>query len=538
MQAVVPMLRVLLVDDEPFIRKGLATLIDWEAEGYFIAGEACDGNSAIQLLMENNYDLIISDIKMPEMDGTQFISYVRNNNISKAKCIFLSGFYDFQYAKTAIQCGCCDYVLKPIQKEELLSIIRKIMDEYQLEAEREENKKNYEKAYLERHLMSIVSGKYDSVDLKYIKEKMFLSEEIAYVHLEISLNEEIFLVLPEDDRIGQKRKLYNYANLLLKNYADHIIYDFTKNVQCYDIGIVYCSYMAKERGLSDEEWLKWLSKELSDRVGYKIEAFMGCKVNDISRVVDSYREAIMIRSFRFYKKHDHQIVKIMRKEVDSKNPKEEVYFKKQLDELIHVIEINDKFRIRENAKALYIRMMDKNIEPGMVGRNIQCLLYRLLGIAYNQEADINQEEIMQYIREGVFSSKTNHGNELKFQQFVLEYADYLSQLRQNTAKGFVSKIESEIEENFAANISLRSLGEKYHINSVYLGQLFKKQYGCAFKDYLNNVRIRKAAEMILCTDKKVYEIAYDAGYKNLEYFINKFEEIYGMTPTRFRKRKQ
>jgi len=534
MQIGVSLLRVLLVDDEPFIRKGLAALIDWEAEGYYIAGEASNGNSAIQLLKQNEYDLIISDIKMPEMDGIEFINYVRSNKISTAKFVFLSGFYDFDYAKTAIQCNCCDYILKPIQKEELLATIRKIMEEYQKEAGSEKNKRVCEKAYLDRNLMAIIWGKFDCVNINYVKEKILLSDEIAYIHCEISLNDENFLALSEENRIAQQKRLYNYAGLLLKNSAYHIIYDIIKHTQCYDIGVIYCSYMAQERELSQEEWLEWLLKELSERVGFEIVAWMGSKVNSLNMLADSFREAIMIRSFRFYKKHDNKITGIVRKEAELQCCKAD-YFKKQLDELIHFIEINDKHKIKENANALYKSMMDKNITTEVVSRNIQYLLYRLLGLSYNQDADIDQEEIMQYIREAVFASKTNTENGLKFQQFSMEYADYLAQLRQNSAKGTIDLIETEIEESYMENISLKLLGEKYYINSAYLGQVFKKQYGCAFKDYLNNIRIRKAAEMILYTDKKIYEIAVDVGYKNQEYFINKFEEVYGATPTRFRK---
>ena len=531
------LLRVLLVDDEPFIRKGLAALIDWEAEGYCVAGEASNGNSAIQLLKQNDYDLIISDIKMPEMDGIELITYVRSNKISMAKFVFLSGFYDFHYAKTAIQCGCCDYILKPIQREELLATIRKVMDEYQKEAGTKKKKVVYDKDYLDRHLMAIICGEFDSNDLKYVENKMLISDEMAYIHCEISLNDEKFSALSENERMAHKRKLNNYAKLLLKNNADHIIYDIKKYTQCYDIGIVYCSYMARERGLSQEEWLSWLLKELSERVGYEIVACMGSKVNSLNTIADSYREAVMIRSFRFYKKHDNGITGMMNKEPESQCTKVK-YDKKQLDELIHFIEINDKFKIKENANSLYILMMDKNIGPEVVSRNIQYLLYRLLGLGYNQDADINQEEIMQYIRETVFVSKTDNENGIKFQQFAIDYSDYLAQLRQNTAKGTIEMIETEIEEKYAENLSLKSFGEKYFINSAYLGQVFKKQYGCAFKDYLNSIRIRKSAEILLHTDKLVCEIAVDVGYKSQEYFINKFEEVYGVTPTRFRKRNQ
>lgn len=534
MQNGIPLLKVLLVDDEPFIRKGLATLIDWETEGYYIAGEASNGLSAIELLKHNDYDLIISDIKMPEIDGIELITYVRDNKISSAKFIILSGFYDFQYAKTAIQYNCCDYILKPIVKEELLVAVRKIMEEYQKEVGNQKKLRDYEKAYLDRHLMEIIWGKCDSTNLKYATEKLTLSHEMFYILCEISLHDENFLALSENSRKEQQRRLYNYTNLLLKKYSNHILYDFVKNTQCYDIGIIYCSTMAKEKELSQEEWIVWLLKELTERVGYKIVAFTGNIVNSLSSISNSYREAILIRSFRFYPKYDNRNTRFNIKGVETQNSKVK-YNRNQLDELIHFIEINDKQKIKETASVIYNSMMDKDIAPDEVSLSIQYFIYRLLGLGYNQDTDINQEEILYYINKKVFDSKTNKENSLNFQKFALDYSEFLGQLRQNTAKGMIGQIEAEIEKKYSENISLKLFGEKYFVNSAYLGQVFKKQYGCSFKEYLNSVRMRKAAEMIVNTDNLVCEIALAVGYKNQEYFINKFVEIYGVTPTRFRK---
>jgi two-component system response regulator YesN len=531
----IPLLKVLIVDDEPFVRKGLAALIDWEAEGFYIAGEASNGIKAIELLKQTKFDVIISDIKMPEMNGIEFITYIRNNNISKARVVFLSGFYDFHYAKTAIQCGCIDYILKPIQKDELLTLIRKIMDEHQKDIGKEKKKRDFEKAYLDRQLIAIIWGKYDSINLRYVEENMKLSEDMVYIHLEISLKDEKFHILSKEEKREQQRKLYNYATLLLKRYADHIIYDVMRHVQCYNIGIIFCSYMTKERELKLDAWIDWLIKELTERVGYDIVACTGNKVNSLPMLADSYRETVMIRSFRFCETYNKCFSKILESE-EYNNCSIEDYFRMELDELVHTIEINDKQLIRKSAKIIYKSIMDKNIEPKAVSRNIEYLLHRLMGLAYNQDADVNQEMIMHYIYESVFSTKNKIGSELKFQQFSEEYSDYLFQLRQNTSKGSIDIIEAEIEENYAENISLKYLGEKYFFNSAYLGQLFKKRYGCCFKEYLNKVRIRKAAEIILSSDKKIYEIAVDVGYKNQDYFINKFEEVYGLTPTRFRKR--
>jgi two-component system response regulator YesN len=535
MQNSIPLLKVLLVDDEPYICKGLAALIDWEAEGCFIAGEASNGHSAIRLLREQEYDIIITDIRMPEMDGIEFITNVKEKNLSKARVIFLSGFYDFQYAKTAIQCGCCDYMIKPISKDELIKAIRRIHEEYQKEAGSEKRKKDYEKAYLDTQLTAIIWGKFDSMNLKYVQERMLFPNEVSYIHCEISVEDDSFYVLSSDKKREQQRRLYHIASMLLKRHSNHVINDITKNTECYDIGILFCPIMAKERGLSQEEWLEWLIKELKDRLGYEIIACAGSKVNGIASVADSYKEAVLYRSLRYYKKGDLKFSRRDKREHALKYQREDD-FRKRMDNLIHSIEINDKCKVRNDAKEIYRGLSDKHMAAEMINHDIQYLMYRLAGLAFNQDTDIDQEEIIHYVREAIIGIRTSNGNELKFTMFAEEYSDYLTHLRQNTAKGTIQLMEAEIEEKYAENISLKYLGEKYYINSAYLGQVFKKQYGCSFKDYLNKVRIRKAAEMILRTDMKVYEVATEVGYKNIEYFVNKFEEVYEVTPTRFRKR--
>lgn len=526
------LLKVLVVDDEPFIRKGLAALIDWEAEGFIIAGEASNGETAIELLKTNHYDLIISDIKMPQMDGIEFVRYVKDNKLSDARFIFLSGYYDFCYAKTAIQYGCCDYILKPIQSQELLATIRRIMNDYRKEAEKNKDKRNDAKAYLDHHLMAVLWGKCDSVDIEYVQDKLKHSGKMAYVLCEISQSDESFASLTTEKKREQQRRLYYYASLLLKEYSDYIVYEIIKLEHCYDMGIIYCENMSEEKGMSSDEWIKWLQKELTERIGYKVLAFMGCIVSNVAMLADSYREAVMLRSLDIIKKYRGSRSS---RGQSSKITADDV-IRKHMDELVHVIEINDRPKLREEAKAVYKSLMDKNMDPGMVIKYIQYLIYKLLGLAYKQDTDIDQEEIMQYIKETVFAAKNGSENCMRFQQFIEEYSDYLMQVRQNKSKGIIELIEAEIENNYPDNISLKQLAEKYYFNSAYLGQLFKKRYGCSFKDYLNNLRIRKAAEMLLHTDKKIYEVAVETGYKNMEYFVNRFEEVYGTTPTGFRKR--
>ena len=120
-------------------------------------------------------------------------------------------------------------------------------------------------------------------------------------------------------------------------------------------------------------------------------------------------------------------------------------------------------------------------------------------------------------------------------KFATEYASYLSELRKSISRGILADVENEIRKNYADNLSLKDLGDKYHINSSYLGQIFRKKYGMSFKNYLTNYRIKEASRQIINTDKKINQIAEDVGYKDSDYFIRKFIEIMGCTPSKYRK---
>ena len=119
------MLKVLLVDDEPFIVQGLSLLLDWEKEGCEIAATAQNGKEALAYLRSNKVDLIIADIKMPEMTGLELLETIRREQVSDAYFVILSGYSDFSYAQQAIRYSCMDYVLKPVEKDVLTEIIRK-----------------------------------------------------------------------------------------------------------------------------------------------------------------------------------------------------------------------------------------------------------------------------------------------------------------------------------------------------------------------------------------------------------------------------
>ncbi len=179
------MLKVLLVDDEPLIVQGLSLLLDWEKEGYEIAATAQNGKEALSYLRENKVDLIIADIKMPEMTGLELLETIRREQVSDAYFVILSGYSDFSYAQQAIHYACMDYVLKPVEKEVLTEIIRKAANMSATEIQRQEDKNQMEQAYMARNVIALLLGKYDAINLKYVMDHMHLSDGVRYIDIQL-----------------------------------------------------------------------------------------------------------------------------------------------------------------------------------------------------------------------------------------------------------------------------------------------------------------------------------------------------------------
>ena len=215
-----------------------------------------------------------------------------------------------------------------------------------------------------------------------------------------------------------------------------------------------------------------------------------------------------------------------------------VLFKKTIDEIIIDIEKNDPALIEKNIVKLYEEIKGKEGNSRAFDLNINYFLFQLIHLASELDDTVNQEEIIQYISEQTSGKAFARGSHQHMTKFATEFAVYLSELRKNISRGILADVEADIKKNYADNISLKDLGDRYHINSSYLGQVFKKNYGMSFKNYLTNYRIKEAARQIINTDKKINRIAEDVGYKDSDYFIRKFIEIMGCTPSKYRKSNQ
>ncbi|WP_313345566.1 response regulator transcription factor [Lacrimispora sp.] len=525
------MFRVLLVDDEPFIVQGLKVLIDWEEEGYEIVKTAANGMEALSYLKEQQVDLIVADIKMPVMSGLELLEVIRKEKISDAYFIILSGFSDFNFAQQAIRNDCFDYILKPVVKEELLRVLHRLNYQSQGSKTQKQNTQKMEKAYLARNMISLIFGKYDQINLDYIREHMRWSEGISYVDIEIDNIGQMEELMDEEKR-NQQRKLYAACLEFLKEDGDHCIFDVTSHEKSYDIGFIYCDYMAKEKKQTQKEYLEAFRDYLYEAMNLPVVMLVGKKVGDISKISNSYGAARILRSFQAFRKKRR--IYFYEKEVQVNN-NGIVLCKQYLDDLLLAVEQNAKGRIGECVEKLFEEMNHMRFTMDTVNLNINYLLFQLIHLASEQDSYVNQEEIMRFISENSFEGEMLRGGKEHLTRLSCEYAAYLEQLRKHLSKDILYEVEKDIRKNYGKNLTLREYSNKYYLNSAYLGQLFRKKYGMSFKDYLNNCRIEQAAVRLLRTDDKIYQIAEEVGYHDLDYFVNRFISVKGCTPSKFRK---
>lgn len=524
------MLKVLLVEDEQYIAQGLSMLIDWESCGYEIAGTAYNGQEAVEFLQDTPVDLILSDIKMPVMDGITLLKKIREEELSDAFFVILSGYGDFSYAQQAIKYKCTDYILLPIKRQQLFALLEKVSALYKKQKKQETEQQKMGRAYFVRYMQALLLGRGDAETLDYIQKKVSFSNKIRYIHMELEEKGESLDF--QDMRTYQKVVFLNCRKYLGSEKEDLVFMDIVGRKEWLDIGFLYDVGIAAEKGMEEEAYLKAFLEAIAEDLPVKVRSYVGDAVSSIEDISESFRTAILARSFHVFQV-DKSILYYSEEKIETSG---KIINKNSIEELLKAVEENNAEKILEKGRVVYQELNQQNVDLEMTQMNMNYLLVNLAHLGLGQDESLNQDEIIQYIRSNVFENSALRGGQENFCRFMQEYGEYLGELRKNTSHGVLRCVEKEIREHYQENITLKEFSKKYFVNSAYLGQMFRKQYGISFKEYLNNYRIEKAAEYLLHTDDKIYQIADKVGYKDLDYFINKFIAVKGCTPTNYRKK--
>lgn len=482
--------KVLIVDDEYFIREGLKTLIDWQQAGFDIIGEAGDGKQALEMIEKYKPDLCIVDIKMPLMDGLELIEAVTKERIG-TRFIILSGHGEFEYAKKAMELEVRQYVLKPIDADELY---KKIIEEKQII-----EKLQYTSVLTKRNMLKkIVTGKLDDYSL-------------WNQQYEPAFPWRIYQVIAIEEKDGQVSEEMVEA---LEEAFEGCAYGYISGKQMIFL-LKDKAYQKVTQGLDN------IRNIVEQKHDCQLYMAAGGKKTVFIEIEASYNEAAELMFNRFLYEEDT----ILTMDLHQKDKCGQIDTDKYLHSLIHAIRFNDMRTINDMLEE-YLEMQEQGgcSEDAIIANYVH--MYVLLMTKLNQETALSR-----HIFEGLVVQKNLRKLHGFFKYQIVQLADQMSL---ETVCSPVEKIRHIIDEDYGNELKLEEIAKELGYNSAYLGKQFKSATGTYFNQYLDQVRIEKSKILLKETSKKIYEIAEAVGYSSADYFTMKFKKYEFMSPKRYR----
>lgn len=509
------MLKVLIIDDEPNVRRGLKTIINWTNYGYSVCGEAIDGIDALSKIEKLEPDLILADIKMPYMNGLELIQKVREKGI-KCKVIILSGYSDFDYAKRAIQFGVSSYLLKPIEEKELIEIITELHDVIIREKGMEDIINSGKRVIKNEMLRALITG---NVDDNSIEED--IREEF--------LNYKSFIIALED--------LGGYKRNIRFNEIDNILAEET----CVDAfefkGYIILLFKGTEVWTINRV-LKNLCCRLKKEWNCDSFTAVGRKVNSIREIKQSYEDALEILQNKFYYGHESLVFydDISKRECEIKNKylNDKFDLHKVIEKLYVAVETGDDKRITSLMDDMNLYFISNGLQEDRVKGICSTFIREILKRLYDNYGNLGEQFISDDLSHKVY--KMNNWSELR--EYLMRIMKKISQHLLASSSDFVIKrILDYIEKNIDKDLKLEIIAEIFGYSSAYLGKMFKSYIGEYYNTYLDRVRIESSKKLLL-QGVRTAEVAKRTGFKNTDYFYYKFKKYVGMGPSDFKKLNQ
>lgn len=487
--------KVYLLDDEPYILEGLKYIVPWQEYGFKIVGSSSNGKDGFDNIITQNIDLIITDIMMPNMTGLELISKLKKEKYN-TNFLVLSAFQEFKYVKEAINMGAENYLLKPIDTEELSNNLKSI---YQKIKKKEEQiiDKNIVKNNL---LLKLITENYDENVINELNRLNIKFNDYRYCIINIEVNDESYNI--EDITFKNKSILH------VKNKSNiYLIID--------------------EHNLDDTIMeLIELKNYMINKSGPILYISIGSLVNNIREINNSFKASMEVNEYKIIHPNKSWI-KIYKEKIDINN-----YDNIEFEELKSILVNKEFIKTEEYINAIFSKLRcDEKLTP----KQIKMKSIEIFLSVYNY---FNESKVIKDLHK-YFDYIINNNNTLDDIQIqlinMIRYIQSKLEQAEDSMSPVIIKLLDYIEENYKYDLNLKEISDKLNINSIYLGQLFQREIGILFSDYLNNFRINKAKKLLLDTNLKASEIGMLVGYRNKNYFYRKFKSIAGLTPSEWKK---
>ena len=534
------MYSILLVDDERALRESIEQLVNWEDYDFHLLGTAENGLDALQLMKKIGVpDVVITDIKMPVMDGIEFAERLREE-YPTIKIVFLSGYDEFQYAVEGIKLNVVSYMLKPVSRSDIencLETLQSKLDEEVLKANdldriRVAYNKNIE-LMKNSFLNSLITENYlqmSSIELdNFLKTHQLEALKHPKILMTVRFVEEKSKNTPLNDKEFKRFSLYQLLEENLQKYVESEVFLFSTYVVCILTG--------EEHELGELSDI--ITKDIIETVRKLLQEEVVIGVSEIYQKLfqtkKAYRSSIAALD---YANHEENVNVTFIADVE--NTAVTSQFLDDLDEGAFLLAIktndsayiasvlttflNEKYygsdnrvsALRSLVSIIYVNCMRALRETiGEVDEHYNDWYHRIFELTQVGELAIINDELSTF----------------------LEYV--MADIQKNRAQlknSLVLKSLTFLEEHYNdPDTTLKSISQYLHVSPSYFSAIFKKETGKSFIDTLTEMKMNKAKELVITTDQKMFEIAFACGYEDQHYFSYSFKKYFGLSPTKMRK---
>ncbi len=505
------MYRILIVDDEKIERKGVSFLIrqmDVDCE----ITETVNGQAALEWLSENEVDILITDVKMPHMDGIELIKQIKEKNINPLmKIVIVSGYSDFEYAKLAVKLGVSDYLLKPVDPKEFEPTMKKIMDgidNQKIEQVFMEQSMSYMKQH---YLYSLVNGlpleqmpqsQMDALDIKDYKRLMLLEFESTFFgKVDMDFSENLKECLQKYDNS------YHYLNL---NPEQGVLL-FTEDKD-------------------NEAFWENVATTVSDMIEktYKKTVYVALskQIESHANIAEAFEETENLMENRFYQSSTRIYLPYSNGESPLLVQIDDDTLMKQMKQ---DIKMKNAISLREHFEKLCIKYGSKTDFSQVY---IKFIFSNLLKDFYDILPDVNELELNKEI-DRLYRS-TDFQTVIDIININIERIESTFSKNPKTIHREIEQVKQYIYDHYGEEIGVEYLADMVYMAPSYLSCIFKKETGQNLSKFIKSYRMEQARDMLKTTQKKIVTISNEVGYPNVSYFCQSFREYFGISPQKFR----
>lgn len=535
------MLKVMIIDDEFYFREALKVSIPWKELGFEICGEAKNGKDALVKVADLNPDIMIVDINMPIIDGLEFIQSVKGKGI-ESKFIILTGHSEFNYAKQAVQLGVNNYILKPVNEEELKSSLFEIK-----EIIRRETSIKFEFEGLKQQVRDSLPLLKDKLLNELIQGSLIPKENETLKkmeYLKININSDYYMVITIELDCGndanwdnEEKQLWKYAvsNISSEILDEKFIFDI-----CYDIDDRICIIVGMDGTQNKGDFLTLLESRLEliraavcKHLDFTITVGVGSEKAELFDIPVSYRESIIALKHKLTLGKNRIILYSL---VAESGIKGTVFSGEYRSQLLMNIRTADEEEVNKLISQVFMRVRTENIH------------HQILFVVCIEMVSVCMEAIVEMglrIEDVITQGSFNIIEEIQSKKSIAEMETWIKDIFKHTletikrnkiskASRLIEEVKKYISRNYqSSELSIDEIAKNLFVNYAHLCFIFKRDAGVTINEYLTEFRIRKAKELFDSGNTLILDVASKVGYADASYFGKCFKKYYGLAPSKF-----